>query len=146
MNVLDKGGKAYQKIFYESDYDKRTALDQTTSGLYAAFLPGDCAYEGFFDDYGHPMRMEARRSITIERESKKHNPKDYSALIRKYPLNISEIFWVSSDQCIFNAEILQRRKQFLDSTTVPTFSKFELSWKDNKRFTEVIIKHNEVSG
>lgn len=146
MNVMDKGGRAYQKIFYESDYDKRTPLNQTVSGLYVAFLPGDCAYEGFYDDYGHPMRSEARRSILIERETKKHNPKDHSALIRKYPLTISEIFWVSSDQCIFNGEILQRNKLKLDSTLVPLWSKYELAWEGGKRFSKIIIKHNEVTG
>lgn len=146
MNVMDKGGRAYQKIFYESDYDKRTGLDQTTSGLYAAFLPGDCAYEGFWDEWGHPMRAEARQSITIERESKKHNPKDYSSLIRKYPLNMAEIFWVSADQCIFNATILQNRKLFLDSTTVPTFSKFTLRWENNKRFTKIVFSHDPIAG
>lgn len=146
MNVMDKGGRAYQKIFYESDYDKRTPLNQTVSGLYVAFLPGDCAYEGFYDDHGHPMRAEARRSILIERETKKHNPKDHSALIRKYPLTISEIFWVSSDQCIFNGEILQRNKLKLDSTLVPLWSKYELAWEGGKRFSKIIIKHNEVTG
>lgn len=146
MNVMDKGGKAYQKIFYESDYDKRTALNQTTSGLYAAFLPGDCAYEGFYDDHGHPMRAEARRSIVLERESKKHNPKDYSALIRKYPLNIAEIFWVSADQCVFNATILQKQKLKLDSNTNAMISRYDLEWEGKKRFSKIIIKHNPVGG
>lgn len=146
MNVMDKGGKAYQKLFYESDYNKRTGLNQTISGLYAAFLPGDCAYEGFFDDHGYPMRPEARRSITLERESKKHNPKDYSALIRKYPLSIAEIFWVSSEQCVFNATILQERKLELDSSPIPFWSKFDLEWEGKKRFSKVIFKHNPENG
>jgi hypothetical protein len=146
MNVMDRGGKAYQKIFFESDYDKRNALDQTTSGLYASFLPGDCAYEGFYDDYGHPMRAEARRSIMIERDSKKHNAKDHAAVIRQYPLSIDDIFWVSSEQCVFNAAILQKRKRVLDSSTVPRYSKFELAWEGGKRFSRVIFKHNEISG
>lgn len=143
MNIFDRGGKAYQKLFFESDYDKRTALDQTTSGLYASFLPGDCAYEGFFDDHGHPMRVEARRSILIERESKKHNPKDHAAVIRQYPLTIDEIFWVSAEQCVFNATVLQKRKLVLDSSTIPLYSKFDLRWRDNKRFSSVIFSHNE---
>jgi hypothetical protein len=146
MNVLDKGGKVYQKLFYESDYNKRTGIGQTISGLYAAFLPGDCAFEGFFDDHGHPMRAEARRSIILERESKKHNPKDYSALIRKYPLSTAEIFWVSSEQCVFNATILQERKLELDSSPIPFWSKFDLEWENKKRFSKVIIKHNPENG
>lgn len=143
MNVLDRGGKAYQKIFYESDFDKRNPLGQTDSGLYTAFLPGDCAYEGFYDDYGHPMREEARRSLLIERESKRKNPKDHAKIIRQYPLKIAEIFWVSSENCVFNATILQKRKLFLDTNTIPLYSRFKVEWKDKKRFTELIFSHDE---
>jgi hypothetical protein len=143
MNVLDRGGKAYQKIFYESDFDKRNALGQTDSGLYTAFLSGDCAYEGFFDDYGHPMREEARRSLLIERESKRKNPKDHAKIIRQYPLKVSEIFWVSSENCVFNATILQKRKLFLDSNTVPLYSRFKVEWKNKIRFSELVFSHDE---
>jgi hypothetical protein len=146
MDVLDKGGRAYQKLFYESDYDKRDELQQTVSGLYAAFLPGDCALEGYFDDWGHPMRERARQHITLERRSKRDKPKDYSNLVRKYPLSIAEIFWVNADRCVFNATILQDRKIELDSSTVPMFSKFDLEWENKKRFSKVIFKHNQDNG
>jgi hypothetical protein len=146
MDVMDKGGKAYQKLFYASDFDKRGPLGQTESGLYACFLPGDVSYEGFFDDYGHPMKAEARRSIVLERESVKHNPKDYSDLIRKYPLTIAEIFWVSSERCVFNSTILQKRKLFLDSCSIPMYSRFDLEWENKKRFTRVIYRHNPDGG
>jgi hypothetical protein len=146
MDVFDRGGRSYQKLFYESDFDKRGPLGQTISGMYACFLPGDASYEGFFDDYGHPMRAEAKRSIVLERESVKHNQKDYSDLIRKYPLNMSEIFWVSTDRCIFNSTILQKRKLFLDSSPVPMFSRFDLVWEGNIRFSRILIRHNPDSG
>lgn len=146
MDVMDKGGKAYQKIFYQSDFNRRTELNQTESGLYAAFLPGDCALEGYFDEWGHPMREAARRHIILERQAKKKNPKDYSNLIRKYPLTIAEIFWVNTDRCEFNADILQTRKLELDSSTVPFWSKFDLAWENNKRFSKVIFRHNEQNG
>jgi len=146
MNVLDRGGKAYMKMFYESDYNKRNALNQTISGLCTSFLPGDCALEGYIDDHGRPMREQARRHIILERQSVEHNPKDFADLVRKYPLNISEIFWVSGDQCIFNTKILQKRKMFLDSQSVPMYSRYDLSWKDNKRFTSVIFRHNPQNG
>lgn len=143
MNVLDRGGKAYQKIFYESDYDKRNALGQTDSGMYAAFLPGDCAYEGFFDDYGHPMREQAKRSLLIERESKKRNPRDHAKIIRQYPLKVSEIFWVSAEGCSFNTTVLQNRKLFLDTNTVPLWSRYTVKWKDNKRLTSLVFSHDD---
>lgn len=146
MDVMDKGGRAYQKLFYESDYDKRDELNQTVSGLYAAFLPGDCALEGYFDDWGHPLRDRARIHITLERKSKKNKPRDYSNLIRKYALNIAEIFWVNAERCIFNADILQRRKLVIDSSTTPFFSKFDLRWENGKRFTKLLISHNPENG
>lgn len=146
MDVMDKGGRAYQKLFYESDYDKRDELQQTVSGLYAAFLPGDCALEGYFDEWGHPMRERAKTHIIIERKSKKDKPKDYSNLIRKYPLNIAEIFWVNADRCVFNATILQERKLELDSSTIPMYSRYDLDWENKVRFSKVIIKHNPDGG
>jgi hypothetical protein len=146
MDVMDKGGRAYQKLFYESDYDKRDELNQTVSGLYAAFLPGDCALEGYFDDYGHPLRDRAKIHIILERKSKRNNPKDYSNLIRKYPLSIAEIFWVNSERCVFNSTILQDRKLVLDSSVIPPYSRYNLKWKNNKRFTEIEFSHDPDNG
>lgn len=146
MDVMDKGGRAYQKLFYDSDYDKRDELNQTGSGLYMAFLPGDCALEGYFDDWGHPIRDRSRTHIVLERKSKKNNPKAYSNLIRKYPLNIAEVFWVNSERCIFNADILQRRKLFLDSSTIPMYSRYDLKWEGGKRFTKILFSHNPENG
>jgi hypothetical protein len=143
MDVMDKGGRAYQKLFFESDYDKRDELDQTVSGLYAAFLPGDCALEGYFDDWGHPLRESAKTHIILERKSKRNNPKDYSNLIRKYPLTIAEIFWVNSERCIFNSTILQDRKLQLDSATVPPYSRYVLKWENNVRFSKIVFHHDE---
>jgi hypothetical protein len=146
MDVTDKGGRAYQKLFYESDFNDKKGDGRTKSGLYAAFLPGDTAYEGFFDDYGHPMKDRARQSLLLERESVKDSPKDLSDLIRKYPLTISEIFWVSSEKCIFNVTILQKRKFKIDSSTAPMYSRYDLDWENKKRFSKIIIKHNPVGG
>lgn len=146
MNVLDKGGQAYQKLFYESDYDKRDELNQTVSGLYSAFLPGDCALEGYFDDWGHPLRDRAKQHIVLERKSKRKNPRDYSNLIRKYPLSVAEIFWVNSEGCVFNSTILQDRKLELDSSPVPMYSRYDLKWENNVRFSRVVFTHNPDNG
>lgn len=146
MDVMDKGGRAYQKLFYESDYDKRDELNQTSSGLYAAFLPGDCALEGYFDDWGHPLRERAKLHIILERKSKRNNPKDYSNLIRKYPLSIAEIFWVNSERCIFNSTILQDRKLELDSARVPAYSRYDIKWENNVRFSKLVFTHNPDNG
>lgn len=146
MDASNKGGKAYRKLFYESDYDNRGKDGRTVSGLYAAFLPGDCAYEDFLDEWGHPMRDEAKQSILIEREASKHNPKDYSGLIRKYPLTVAEIFYVSADKCVFNATILQDRLAEINMSKAPLTSKVEFYWENNVRFSKVRWRHNPVNG
>lgn len=146
MDVTNKGGKAYQKLFYDSDFDDRGPDGRTRSGLYAAFLPGDCAYEDFLDEWGYPMRDSAKRSILIERESLKNNPKDHSDLIRKYPLQVSEIFYISTDKCVFNATILQDRLSVIDMSREPFTSKIDVWWENGKRFTKVLWRHNPVNG
>lgn len=146
MDSASKGGRAYKKLFYESDFDNKQANGRTISGLYAAFLPGDCAYEGFFDEWGHPMREQAKRSLLLDREAVKNNQKDLSDLIRKYPLTIKEIFWINSDRCEFNAAILQERKSLIEMMTEPIISKGEFKWRNNKRFGEVDFHHNPVTG
>lgn len=146
MDVTDRGGKAYKKLFYESDFDDRGPDGRTKSGLYAAFLPGDCAYEDFLDEWGYPMQEAAKVSILTERESSKNNPKDHSDLIRKYPLYVKEIFYISTDKCVFNATILQDRLAEINMSKEPMTSKIDLYWENGKRFTKVKWRHNPVNG
>lgn len=146
MDVTNKGGKAYKKLFYDSDFDDRGPDGRTKTGLYAAFLPGDCAYEDFLDDWGFPMREAAKNSILTERESSKNNPKDHSDLIRKYPLYIKEIFYINTDKCVFNATILQDRLSIINMSKEPLTSKFDVFWENGKRFTKVKWRHNPVNG
>lgn len=146
MDVTNKGGRAYKKLFYESDYNQKQENGRTKSGLYAAFLPGDCAYEGFFDEWGHPMREEAKQSLLIDRKSAKDNPKDLSDLIRKYPLYIKEIFYISTDRCEFNAAVLQDRKEEVEFASPPIVTRGDFFWIDNKRFGQVGFRHNPHTG
>lgn len=146
LDVAARGGKAYQKLAMESDYDVRNPIGQTTSGLYFAYLPGDCALEGYFDEWGFPMRKEAKEWILAERESVKNNPSDHADIIRKYPLTVKEIFYVSADRCEFNAVILQERKSEIDMQTTPMYNRFDLYWENNVRFSKVRYRHNPTSG
>lgn len=146
MDASDKGGKAYKKLAFESDYNQRGPDGKTISGLYFSFLPGDCALEGFFDAHGRPMREHARRHILNEREAVKKNPKDHADLIRKYPLTVREIFYINTERCEFNAEILQERRNELEAMTVPAYNRFDLYWENNVRFSKVKFRHNPTGG
>jgi hypothetical protein len=54
-NALDKGGRNYKKLYYDSDVTKRNRNGQTSSGLYSLFIPMEWNYEGYIDAYGHPV-------------------------------------------------------------------------------------------
>ena len=54
-NSLDKGGDNFKKLYYDSDVTKRNKNGQTSSGLYALFLPMEWGYEGFINKYGYPV-------------------------------------------------------------------------------------------
>jgi hypothetical protein len=145
MDVSGKGGKAYQKLCLESDFDIRQKNGQTISGLYASLMPGDCALEGFFDDHGIPDRKAAMKWILDERDAVKDNPKDYSDLVRKYPTNWNEVFYISADKCEFNVTILQDRKAELQMNP-PPIRRVNLSWQDGKRFTKIVMSDDPANG
>ena len=54
-NALDKGGNNFKKLYQSSDVTKRNNNGQTASGLYSLFIPMEWNYEGFIDQYGHPV-------------------------------------------------------------------------------------------
>jgi hypothetical protein len=54
-NALDKGGDNFKKLYYNSDVKNRNRNGQTTSGLYALFIPMEWGFEGFIDKYGYPV-------------------------------------------------------------------------------------------
>ena len=54
-NALDKGGLNFKKLYTSSNVNKRNKNGQTSSGLYSLFIPMEWNYEGFIDQYGHPV-------------------------------------------------------------------------------------------
>lgn len=145
MDVTDRGGKAAKKMCVQSDFDRRGDDGQTITGLYAAMMPADCAFEGCYDEWGYPLRDEARKLILSKRKVVKDNPKDYSALVRKFPLDWAEVFWINTEKCEFNATILQDRRSEL-LMNPPQIRKVDLRWKDNIRFSRVEMFDNPDNG
>ena len=54
-NALDKGGDNFKKLYNSSDVSQRNRNGQTKSGLYSLFIPMEWNYEGFIDQFGHPV-------------------------------------------------------------------------------------------
>lgn len=146
LNMRDKGGQAYKNLFYDSDFNNKAEDGRTKSGLYAAFLPGDCALKGFWDEWGHPKRDEARDRLLQARKKYRNNANKLAGHIRKYPLTVREIFFINPTGCEFNATVLQNRRDDIDMSSVPMYEKFELRWENNIRFSRVIHRHNPAAG
>ena len=114
MKAHNKGGKAYQDMFRDSDVDNRGEDGRTITGLYMCYVPGDSALEDALDEWGYPDREANRLAILMERRSLKHSPKKYAQHIRQYSLTVKEIFYVSSEHCEFNVTILQDRQHEIE--------------------------------
>lgn len=147
MKVSDRGGQAYMRLFYDSDYNKREEDGRTLSGLIAAFLPGDCALgKNYLDEWGHPKREEARAYLLKVRKSYKNRPSKLAGWIRKYPITIQEIFYINPDGCEFNVQVLNERENEIMSSSTPMVDHIDFYWQDNKRDTKVLWRHNPDNG
>lgn len=146
LNMRDKGGQAYKNLFYDSDFNQKHEDGRTRSGLYACFLPGDCALKGYWDEWGCPMREEAREKLLSIRKKFKNNANKLAGHIRKYPLTIREIFYVNPTGCEFNATVLQNRRDDIDMSPTPMYDRFDLRWENNIRFSRIICRHNPSAG
>jgi len=146
LNIADRGGSAYRELFYDSDFNQKQADGRTKSGLYTCFIPGDCAFHGFVDEYGHPMRMEARATILQKRESYKGRATKLAGYIRRFPISMMEIFYVNPEACSFDSEVLQENLTRIDQSVVPLTTPLDLFWENNIPYTKVLWRHNNKNG
>ena len=117
-NALDKGGRNYKKIYYDSDVTKRNRNGQTSSGLYSLFIPMEWNYEGYIDTYGHPVFDTPKQPVegidgqkiqigVIEHwenevDGLKDDPDALNELYRQFPRTEKHAFRDETKQSIFN--------------------------------------------
>lgn len=146
LNIADRGGAAYKDLFYDSDFNQKQENGQTKSGLYAFFIPGDCAHKDYIDEYGHPLRDMARAAIMRDRASYKGRPTKLAGYIRRYPLTMKEIFYVNPEACSFDSEVLQDQIERIDTAVVEIRSRIDLFWENDIPYSKVLWRHNSNSG
>ncbi len=115
LDDKEEDNKAYRRLYYDSDYDVRPALNQTTSGLYSAFMPA--YYADKYDAYGHPLWQKQKADLDERRAALKDDPKKYAKFVRKFPYTIGESFYTVSTKSVFNIVILEARKSELELQT-----------------------------
>lgn len=146
LKVIDKGGQAYQRLFYDSDYNVKGEDGRTMSGLYAAFLPARHALKKYIDEWGFPLSDEAWQSLQKTRRSYIKRPSKLAGWIRKYPDTIKEIFYVNPEKCEFNSMVIQDRLLEIETSRTPVTDRIEFYWENNTRDTKVKWRHAPDSG
>lgn len=158
-NALDKGGSNFKKMYEDSDVRERNANGQTKSGMYALFIPMDWNFEGFIDQYGHPVFRRAEKPTfdalgdVIENgvldywenevEALKSDPDALNEYYRQFPRTESHAFRDEASNSIFNLQRIYEQIDFNDGLEAQRVVKRgDFSWKDGVKDTQAIWTPN----
>ena len=153
-NALDKGGENFKRLFYSSGAGKRNKNGQTSSGLYKLFIPMEWNYEGFIDQYGHPVFDTPKdpatgpygESIEIgilehwqnEADGLKEDQDALNEFYRQFPKTEEHAFRDETKQSLFNLVKIYEQIDYnedLRNTSIITTGNFQ--WKNGVKDTEV---------
>ena len=161
VNPLDKGGKEFRDMYYDSDPEHRNSNGRTKTGLYKIFIPAYEALEGFFDKFGNPIIEDPEDSVeTIEgdfvdigaktflkneREALRQDVYELNEVIRQFPFTEDEAFRDSTKTSTFNiGKIYEQIEHNQDLFPNPVI-RGNFMWKDGKMDTEVLF-HPDATG
>jgi hypothetical protein len=164
-NPPNKGGKNYEEFYNNSKTTQRNDIGQTSTGLYAIFIPADYSTRGFFDEYGwviydNPDGEEIlnERGTTVNIGSKQYldskelacagNQKKLNAQKRNNPRVDTDAFLDEDASSMYGTEGVTNHANFLKTFEKnPKYellvTKFDLYWKDGIKDNPagVEIKH-----
>jgi hypothetical protein len=155
VNPLDKGGKEFRDLYYDSNPSERNKNGRTRSGLYHLFIPAYDALEGFFDVYGNAIADDpkepvqtiegdytdigARTYLRNERDALLRDPYELNEKIRQFPFTIDEAFRDSTERSLFNVgkiyEQMTHNQELFPSPVI----KGNFSWENGIPDTRVIF-------
>lgn len=136
VEEMDKGGEPAFAIWRNSDQLKRNELGRTPSGLVRFFTSAlDCT---FFDEYGRPDRVKAKKFHDIERASRLHDSLLWTAYVQKNPYTIDEAFMISNDDAVFNMKILNERRRMCNEVQACMIGRLE--WMNREKTKVQFIK------
>lgn len=161
VNPLDKGGKEFRDMYYDSDPETRNSNGRTKTGLYKIFIPAYEALEGFFDKYGNPViedpekpvetiegdfiEIGAKTFLKNEREALRQDVYELNEVIRQFPFTEDEAFRDSTKSSTFNiGKIYEQIEHNQDLFPNPVI-RGNFAWKDGKPDSEVLF-HPDAQG
>ena len=154
-NALDKGGDNFKKLYYDSDVTKRNKNGQTSSGLYALFLPMEWGYEGFIDKYGYPVfdtppepveGIDGEKIYTgviehweNEVDGLKNDSDSLNEYYRQFPRSEKHAFRDETLNSLFNLTKIYEQIDFNEDMNMKGYVvQGSFSWKNGIKDTEVI--------
>jgi len=155
VNPLDKGGREFRDLYYDSDPNDRNENGRTKSGLYKIFIPAYDALEGFFDQYGLPIvddpeqpvmtedgtftTIGARTFLKNERKGQQNNSYELNEIIRQFPFTEDEAFRDSTKSSLFNIQKIYEQIQHNEEMYPNPVIIGNFQWKEGKQDTEVVF-------
>lgn len=158
-NALDKGGENFKKLFNDSDVTKRNANGQTKSGLYSLFIPMEWNFEGYINEFGHPVfRTPDKKVKGVDDEYINIGVIDYwknevdslrddgdalNEFYRQFPRTKEHAFRDETKYSIFNLNKIYQQIDYNDSVIGQHyFTRGAFSWRDGVKDTEVVWHPN----
>lgn len=156
VNSLAKGGQQFKDLYYHSDVRHRNQNGQTISGLYSLFIPMEYNYEGFFDEYGHPIIDDPIKPVRTsdgeirkigvvtywenEVEALKSDPKALNEHYRQFPRTESHAFRDEDISSTFNLNNIYAQIEYNDGMLrTGGITQGSFHWKDGIQDSEVIF-------
>lgn len=154
-NSQANGGANFKKLYYDSDVTKRDRNGQTSSGLYALFIPMEWNFEGYIDIHGFPVFRKSEKPIEDIQggyifdgvldyfenkvESLKRDSDALNEFYRQNPRTEGHAFRDEAKNSLFDLSKIYEQIDYndgLEHARVITTGKF--SWKNGIKDTEVI--------
>ena len=154
-NALEKGGGNFKKLYENSDATQRNKNGQTQSGLYSLFIPMEWNFEGYIDEYGHPVFDTPKEQVLDpygdvidtgvleswdnEVEGLKNDSDALNEFYRQFPKTESHAFRDESKNTLFNLTKLYEQIDYNDSFAIKSnIIRGNFYWKNGERDTEVV--------
>jgi len=154
-NSLAKGGQNFKDLYEDAKVSSRNANGQTKSGLYALFVPMEWNFEGYIDEYGHPVFNTPEKPVKgIDGElidtgvinywenevaSLKSDPDALNEFYRQFPRTEAHAFRDESKNSIFNLTKIYQQIDYNDGLIKGHYlTRGGFHWKNGEKDTEVV--------
>jgi len=154
-NSLAKGGQNFKDLYEDAKVHTRNSNGQTKTGLYSLFIPMEWNFEGYIDEYGHPVFYNPDKPVmgidgeliktgvidywNNEVASLKSDPDALNEFYRQFPRTESHAFRDESKNSIFNLTKIYQQLDYNENLIKTHYlTRGGFHWKNGELDSEVI--------